>query len=99
MQTNIIQLLHTTMAYKAAVLQLMTGEAHFVSEQLELRDPVRPAAVSNIWEQSLDLPSRGVGGILLSPKFFFEFHAGRLRVIDKPDWFKALSPPVKNSEE
>ena len=68
--------LHTTTAYQTAALQLMVGEANFTAKQLDLKEPlpiVIPAD-TNKWE--VMPPPMGVGGMILTSNFDFEFGGG-----------------------
>ena len=89
-------MLHTTVAYQTAALQLMVGQANFVAKQLDLKEPlpiVIPADTNN-WEVE-PLPM-GIGGYLSCSNYSFEFSKGQLRSIRKRDWLKKISPPVQN---
>lgn len=99
MMTNIITMLHTTVAYKAAVLQLMVGQANFAAKQLELNEPlpITIPADTNKWE--VEPPPMGVSGMILTSNYDFEFSKGRLSRLGKRDWFKKLSPSVENTSE
>ena len=96
MMTNIIAMLHTTVAYKAAVLQLMVGQANFAAKQLELNEPlpITIPADTNKWD--VMPPPMGVGGMILTSNYSFEFSKGRLSRLGKRDWLKKLSPPVED---
>jgi hypothetical protein len=99
MMTNIMAFLHTTTAYQTAALQLMVGEANFAAKQLDLKEPlpiVIPAD-TNKWE--VLPPPMGVGGMILTSNFDFEFGGGNLTGISKKDWLKKVSPPVTNTRE
>jgi hypothetical protein len=99
MMTNIIAFLHTTTAYQTAALQLMVGQANFAAQQLDLREPlpiVIPADTNN-WE--VEPPPMGIGGMILTSNYNFEFSHGRLTGIEKKDWLKRVSPSVTNTLE
>ncbi len=98
MITNIVEFLHTTAAYQAAVVQLMIGEANFAATQLEFKD-FTPITVIQTNEWTVQSPAVGVGGTIVTSNYLFEFQKGQLRSIEKIDWFQRISPPVTNMVE
>lgn len=96
MMTNIIEALHTTAAYQAAVVQLMTGEASFAAQHLHLKEPLSITIPTNMNGWEVETPPNGVGGYYSGKDYSFEFDKGRLRSIRKSDWLKKIDPPVTN---
>jgi hypothetical protein len=93
--TNILAFLHTTMAYKAAALQLMVGEANFAAKQFNLNVSM-PIVISDTNDWEVISPLMGVGGMLLTSNYDFAFMRGRFLHITEKDWLKKLSPPAKD---
>ncbi len=97
--TNITAFLRTTTAYQTAALQLMVGEANFAAKQLDLKEPlpIIVPADTNKWE--VMPPPMGIGGMILTSNYDFEFSGGYLTGISKKDWLKKVSPAVTNTLE
>jgi len=92
--TNILAFLHTTAAYKAAVAQLLVGEANFVAQRLNL--PSVPTKTNQLSYSDISSPTQGVEGSLGTGDYSFDFTKGRLRSVQKRDWFKKITPPVQD---
>ena len=95
MITNIIQFLHTTAAYQAAVANLLVGEANFAANQLNLQDWT-PIEGTNGAIVEVMPPPLGVGGGIVTSNHFLNFEKGRLRTVQKRDWLKKISPTATN---
>jgi hypothetical protein len=99
MMTNIIAFLHTTTAYKAAALQLMVGQANFAVQQLDLKEPVPIVISADTNKSEVMPPPMGIGGMILTSNYDFEFNKGYLLGIGKLKWLAKVSPPVTNTLE
>ena len=87
--TNIIEMLHTTAAYQAAVLQLMVGEAESLVNKLALPEPL-PIRVTLVESNRYSVlpPPLGVGGSVTGQRYSFTFESGNLGGLRKMDWYK-----------
>jgi hypothetical protein len=99
MLTNIVALLHTTTAYKAAALQLMIGQANFAAEQLHLNEPLPIVAPSDTNQCNVMALPYGVSGMIWTSNSSFEFWKGRLVEIGRRGWLKEISPPADDLSE
>src|ERR1044071_745753 len=97
--TNIIAFLHTTTAYKAAALQLMAGQANFVAQQMDLKEPLPIIVSADTNKSEVMPPPWGVGGSIRTSNYYFNFQKGWLESVGKIDWLKKISPPVTNTFE
>ncbi len=86
---SLIEFMHTTAAYNQAALQLMVGEANFVSTNLGY-PPIRQTnELTNIWIYPAPM---GVGGSFQTTSLTFGFEQGRLHNVQArrvQDWFKS----------
>jgi hypothetical protein len=96
MTTNIIAFLHTTAAYQTAAVQLMVGEANFAAKQLDLHEPLPIVAPANTNQWNIAPPPMGVGGMILTSNYNFDFLKGRFLRISEKNWLAKISPPAKN---
>jgi hypothetical protein len=89
-------LLHISLAYKMAVIQLMVGEANFYAEKLNLPCS-RPIQVSEV--KSLVRPlSSGFGSFISTSNFFFSFNKdGKLWDVVRLKLFEGDTPYVFTS--
>jgi hypothetical protein len=88
------QSLYVSPKYSAAALELMIREANWFCEQLQINENVQLRdAPSEDW--SVCDPSAGIGGVVNSENYSFNFLQGSLRSIRKRDWLKTVSPPAR----
>jgi hypothetical protein len=99
MMTNIIAFLHTTAAYQTAALQLMVGQANLAAKQLDLKESLPIVVPADTNQSEVMPPPMGIGGMILTSNYDFEFSGGYLTGISKKDWLKKVSPPVTNTLE
>ena len=93
--TNLLAILHTTVAYQTAVVQLMMGEANFFARQAGLAD-IAPGTTNALVEFQVLPAPLGAGGSLLTTNHLFTFNGGKLTGVLKVDWLKRVSPPATN---
>jgi hypothetical protein len=92
--TNIIDLLHVSLAYKAVALQLMVGEANFYADKLHLAE-AHPIQVSQVTEAHFGPPKDGFGiGSFSTTNYFYSFPGseGRGKQSTNPDGTIFLFP-------
>ncbi|MGA2867535.1 MAG: hypothetical protein ABSF34_00040 [Verrucomicrobiota bacterium] len=97
--TNIIAYLYTAAAYNSAALQLMVGQANLAAEKMNLPGPLPIVvnAATNSWE--VLSPAHGLCGTLNTTNYYFWFSRGRLTGIGQRNWFKKISPPLKDEDD
>ena len=81
---NLLSLLQMSLAYKAAALQLMTGEANWACQQLPLPAP-QPLTTQAVVRSYVGSPRNGVNGSLETTHFAFTFWQGRLHTVTRTD--------------
>jgi hypothetical protein len=99
MMTNIIAFLHTTAAYQTAALQLMVGQANFAAQQLDLKEPLPIVISADTNKSEVMPPPMGIGGMILTSNYNFEFNKGYLVSVGKMKWLEKVSPPITNTLE
>ena len=97
--TNIIAFLHTTAAYQTAALQLMVGQANFAAQQLDLKEPLPIVISADTNKSEVMPPPMGIGGMILTSNYNFEFNKGYLVSVGKMKWLEKVSPPITNTLE
>jgi hypothetical protein len=105
---GIIDFLHTTAAYKQAVVQLMIGEANFAATNLGY-PPIR--GTNEMVSYEVMPPPAGFAGGIVTTNLVIHFERGRIRYFGKPrpdigraeagtNYFRdALAAPARSFEE
>jgi hypothetical protein len=91
-----LELLHTTEAYQAEAVRLMMEEANFFADRLGLNEKVSRDCLQKPNESQVSPPPQGVGGFVKSLNYFFHFHDGRLRSVQKENWIQKINPPIQH---
>ena len=91
--------LHTTTAYQTAALQLMVGRANFAAKQLDLKEPLPIVISANTNRSEVMPPPMGIGGMILTSNYNFEFNRGYLVGVGKMKWLDNVSPSITNTLE
>ena len=81
--TNILELLHTTAAYQAAVVHLMIGQANLTADELRLADWQPIHRTNELQVMVVDPPPRGVSGEIQTTNYNFTFKHGLLTWIGR----------------
>ncbi|HET7624593.1 MAG TPA: hypothetical protein VFM25_04950, partial [Verrucomicrobiae bacterium] len=76
--------LHTTPAYEAAVLNLLSNQTSLTVKKLKLAQPLPVPIVTNYY--SILSPPMGIGGMILTTNYAFEFQKGHLSSLGKRNW-------------
>ena len=77
MITNIIQILHTTATYQAAVANLLVGEANFAAKQLNLQDWTPLEGTNGAIVEVMSAPL-GVSGSVVTSNYVIEVKRGHV---------------------